>query len=110
MSPTCRRCRSEAIAAYTAPPPSPMMAAVAQDGEGGGKFGLGRPALPEEIAAWDLDVMPDGTGLPEGSGDVWTGEEVFAENARPATATSPRAWTTGRSSPAASTRWPTRIR
>ncbi|WP_405112019.1 c-type cytochrome [Phaeobacter sp. BS52] len=42
-------------------------------------FGLGRPAMPEEIAAWDLDVAPDGTGLPEGSGDVFTGEEVFAE-------------------------------
>lgn len=43
------------------------------------KFGLGREALPEEIAAWNLDVTPDGTGLPEGSGDVLTGEEVFAE-------------------------------
>ncbi|MBY6069453.1 c-type cytochrome [Leisingera aquaemixtae] len=45
-----------------------------------GSFGLGRPALPEEITAWDLDVAPDGTGLPEGSGDVFTGEEVFAEH------------------------------
>jgi len=42
-------------------------------------LGLGRPALPEEIAAWDKDVRPDGQGLPEGSGDVFTGEEVFAE-------------------------------
>jgi cytochrome c len=42
-------------------------------------FGLGRAALPEEIAAWDLDVRPDGTGLPVGSGDVLTGEEVFAD-------------------------------
>lgn len=42
-------------------------------------YGLGRPALPEEIAAWDLDVSPDGTGLPPGSGDVLTGEEVFAD-------------------------------
>lgn len=42
-------------------------------------FGLGREALPEEIAAWDIDVRPDGTGLPVGSGDVWTGEEVFAD-------------------------------
>jgi len=41
---------------------------------------LGRPALPEEVAAWDIDIRPDGAGLPEGSGDVWTGEEVFAEN------------------------------
>ncbi len=44
-----------------------------------GNFGLGRAALPEEIAAWDLDVSPDGTGLPAGSGDVLTGEEVFAD-------------------------------
>nr|WP_323763957.1 c-type cytochrome [Marinovum sp.] len=43
------------------------------------RFGLGRPALPEEVSAWDVDVVPDGTGLPEGSGDVWTGEEIFAE-------------------------------
>ncbi|SFR32390.1 c-type cytochrome [Litoreibacter janthinus] len=42
-------------------------------------FGLGRVALPEEIAAWDKDVSPDGTGLPVGSGDVLTGEEVFAD-------------------------------
>lgn len=42
-------------------------------------LGLGRVALPEEVAAWDLDVSPDGTGLPEGSGDVLTGEEVFAD-------------------------------
>lgn len=42
-------------------------------------FGLGRAALPEEIAAWDVDVLPDGRGLPEGKGDVWTGEEVFAD-------------------------------
>ncbi|MBA3909694.1 MAG: MFS transporter [Rhodobacter sp.] len=43
-------------------------------------LGLGRPALPEEIDAWDLAVLPDGTGLPEGSGDVETGDAVFAEN------------------------------
>ena len=45
-----------------------------------GEYGLGRPALPEEISAWDVNVMPDGRGLPEGSGDVWTGDEVFSEN------------------------------
>jgi cytochrome c len=44
-----------------------------------GGYGLGRAALPEEIAAWDIDIRPDGQGLPVGSGDVWTGEEVFIE-------------------------------
>lgn len=44
------------------------------------KLGLGRPALPEEVAAWDHDVRPDGLGLPEGSGDALTGEELFSEN------------------------------
>ncbi|MEM9341671.1 MAG: c-type cytochrome [Pseudomonadota bacterium] len=42
-------------------------------------YGLGRPAHAEEIAAWDVDVLPDGRGLPEGSGDVWTGEDVYAD-------------------------------
>jgi cytochrome c len=44
-----------------------------------GGFGLGRKALPEEVAAWDVDVRPGGKGLPEGRGDVATGEQVFAE-------------------------------
>ncbi|QFU09059.1 Cytochrome c2 [Rhodobacteraceae bacterium THAF1] len=45
-----------------------------------GGFGLGRPALEAEVAAWDIDIRPDGTGLPVGSGDVWTGEEVWVDN------------------------------
>jgi cytochrome c len=44
-----------------------------------GGYGLGREALPEEVAAWDIDIRPDGQGLPEGSGDVWTGETLFTE-------------------------------
>ncbi|EIE52330.1 c-type cytochrome [Salipiger aestuarii] len=58
-----------------------MIGAVqAATAEADAPLGLGRAALPEEVAAWDLDVSPDGTGLPEGSGDVWTGEAVFEEN------------------------------
>ncbi len=41
---------------------------------------LGRPAHAEEVAAWNTDIRPDGQGLPDGRGDVFTGEEVFAEN------------------------------
>lgn len=43
-----------------------------------GKYGLGRPALPEEVAAWDIDVRPDGQGLPKGAGTAEEGEEIFA--------------------------------
>ena len=45
----------------------------------GGPLGLGRKALDEEITAWDLDIAPDGTGLPVGSGSVTYGEEIFSE-------------------------------
>ena len=44
-----------------------------------GGYGIGRLALEEELAAWNVDVLPDGRGLPEGRGDVFTGEEVFVE-------------------------------
>ncbi|MEM7752122.1 MAG: c-type cytochrome [Pseudomonadota bacterium] len=43
------------------------------------KYGLGREAYAEEIVAWDVDILPDGRGLPEGRGDVWTGDEIFTE-------------------------------
>jgi len=42
--------------------------------------GLGRPATPAEIAAVDRDVMPDGRGLPPGSGTVAQGRAVYARD------------------------------
>ncbi len=47
--------------------------AVAQQGP----LGLGAPATEAEIAGWDIDVRPDGEGLPEGRGTVAQGEEVY---------------------------------
>jgi cytochrome c len=44
-----------------------------------GDFGLGWLATPEEIAGWDIDVRPDGQGLPPGKGSVATGEAIFAD-------------------------------
>jgi mono/diheme cytochrome c family protein len=44
-----------------------------------GKFNLGRKATPEEIKGWDIDVRPDGQGLPEGKGTVSQGEELFQD-------------------------------
>jgi S-disulfanyl-L-cysteine oxidoreductase SoxD len=45
----------------------------------GEDFGIGRPANPDEIAGWDIDVAPDGTGLPPGQGGVREGELIFAQ-------------------------------
>jgi cytochrome c len=39
--------------------------------------GVGRPATPAEIAAWDIDVRPDFKGLPPGSGSVQQGQKVW---------------------------------
>jgi S-disulfanyl-L-cysteine oxidoreductase SoxD len=43
-------------------------------------YDFGRPATSDEIALWDIDVRPDGRGLPPGSGTVAQGEQLFAEN------------------------------
>jgi S-disulfanyl-L-cysteine oxidoreductase SoxD len=43
-------------------------------------YDFGRPATPDEIALWDIDVRPDGKGLPPGGGTVAQGKLVFADN------------------------------
>jgi cytochrome c551/c552 len=42
-------------------------------------YGLGRPATATEIAGWDIDVRPDGEGLPPGHGSVAEGEKIYAQ-------------------------------
>jgi cytochrome c len=44
------------------------------------KYGLGRPATPEEIRDASAAIAPDGTGLPEGSGTAAAGRELFSAN------------------------------
>jgi mono/diheme cytochrome c family protein len=43
------------------------------------RYGFGRPATPQEIAGWDIDVSPSGAGLPSGRGDVRQGAAIFAD-------------------------------
>ncbi|OUR69260.1 hypothetical protein A9Q76_10070 [Arcobacter sp. 31_11_sub10_T18] len=38
----------------------------------------GRAPTVNEIKAWNIDVMPDGTGLPEGEGSVEDGDELYS--------------------------------
>ena len=43
------------------------------------KIGIGRTATAEEIAGWDIDIRPDGHGLPIGKGTVKDGEPLYVE-------------------------------
>lgn len=47
------------------------------DPERVGYYGFGEPATPAMIAGWDIDVRPDGQGLPPGSGSVADGESLY---------------------------------
>jgi cytochrome c len=43
------------------------------------RLGIGREATPSEIAGWDIDIRPDGHGLPVGKGTVKQGEPLYVE-------------------------------
>lgn len=43
----------------------------------GAEFGFGREPTEAEIEKLDIDVMPDGTGLPPGEGTVAEGRELY---------------------------------
>jgi S-disulfanyl-L-cysteine oxidoreductase SoxD len=40
---------------------------------------LGKPIDPAEITAWDISILPDGTGLPPGSGTPAQGAPIYAQ-------------------------------
>src|SRR5438046_2324094 len=40
---------------------------------------LGKPIDAAEIAAWDISILPDGTGLPPGSGTPAQGAPIYAQ-------------------------------
>lgn len=58
----------------------PALAADAPLPAHDGAFKLGRVATGDEIAAWDMDVRPDGLGLPVGKGNVADGEVLYTDN------------------------------
>lgn len=53
--------------------------ALAQGAGYGGPYGFGSPASDAEIAAIDIDAMPDGRGLPSGSGGYEDGKQVYTQ-------------------------------
>ncbi len=42
------------------------------------RYGLGKPATEADIKAWDIDIAPNGVGLPYGRGTVQQGATLYA--------------------------------
>jgi cytochrome c5 len=43
------------------------------------EYGIGRTPSAAEVAGWDIDIRPDGLGLPPGQGSVEDGEFLYDE-------------------------------
>ena len=43
---------------------------------------LGKPISPTDFAAWDINILPDGSNLPPGSGKAADGAKIFARAVR----------------------------
>lgn len=50
------------------------------EAKAGPHYNIGRAPTAAEIRGWDIDVRPDGQGLPEGKGTVAQGEKLFMDN------------------------------
>ena len=42
-------------------------------------YGYGKTATLNEISGWNIDVRPDGQGLPPGAGSVEDGEYLYED-------------------------------
>jgi cytochrome c len=57
---------------------SRIVAPTAAGAAAGKPLGIGRAATADEIKKIDIDVMPDGRGLPEGKGTAAEGAKIYA--------------------------------
>jgi len=57
--------------------PTQQPAAIADTLDRAIRFGFGRPATDAEIRRLDIDVRPDGVGLPAGLGSVKAGKQIY---------------------------------
>jgi len=73
MSITCRLLVAGALTLIPAVAPAQTTTAAKPPAS----FGIGRPATAAEIAALDIDVGPDGVGLPPGRGTAADGAPIY---------------------------------
>ena len=51
---------------------------LAQDAAVAQRYHLGKPLSQDMLAGWDIDVRPDGAGLPPGRGSAKDGRQIYA--------------------------------
>jgi mono/diheme cytochrome c family protein len=69
--------RSLTFSAATLPVALAVVTAMAAEPSSAG-LGIGRPAAAHEVSRLDITVMPDGRGLPKGSGSANDGAPIYA--------------------------------
>lgn len=55
-----------------------LLLALAPAAASAQKYKVGQPPSKELLEAWDIDVRPDGAGLPPGKGSVKQGQQIYA--------------------------------
>ena len=73
----CLGCTDDRTAPAATEDDAPLVASYALPAHAPERFDLGSEANTARIAMWDVDVKPDGEGLPPGRGTVAEGEVVF---------------------------------
>ena len=56
-----------------------LLASDIADAENPVRYGIGQEVSAAEIAAWDIDVKPDGEGLPAGQGNAEAGGLLYRD-------------------------------
>src|SRR6187431_914079 len=69
-------CRSASVARVIAAAAIAAVASLAH-ADTALRYGFGTPATAVEISGWDIDVRPDGRGLPDGRGSVAEGQAIY---------------------------------
>ncbi len=56
-----------------------LSSSLSAEDKAAGHYGYGKMATAAEIAGWDIDIRPDGRGLPDASGSVEDGEMLYED-------------------------------
>jgi len=69
----CQQTEEQSAATTTTPPIETATAAKQHT------YGYGHPVSEQQLASWDIDVGPDGIGLPPGHGNAEEGEPIYLQ-------------------------------